>query len=129
MQSEKVKNGFFSQVVRAIFTGMIVILVGVIIFSVVVKYAYLQGLVIKAVNQFIKVLGVFLGCFTAFRLDKGWLKGLLCGVGICLISTLLFALLGCQITFNYKFMLDLLFLALVGSILGVIVVNVKKERQ
>lgn len=128
MQSVAKKKGFFSQVLRGIFVGLIVILIGVIIFSLVVKYAYLQGTVIKAVNQFIKVLGVFLGCFISFKYDLGWLKGLTCGVGIGLISTLFFALIGCPINFNYKFILDLLFLAVVGTILGVISVNVKKEK-
>lgn len=125
--SEKTNGGFFSSVIKGIATAVIVTLVSVLIFAFIVKIATLNSSVIKAVNQFIKILSVFLGCFSFIRANKGLLKGCFVGVIATIITYLIFSLIGGAVSFGTPFILDLIFGLIVGGISGVIAVNVKKE--
>ena len=83
--------------------------------------------VIKAVNQFIKILSVFLGVSVSVRGKMGLVKGIAVGVCSTVITYLLFALIGGEVSFGTVFFIDLLFGLIVGGISGVISVNVKKN--
>ena len=124
---EKSENGGFLSVVKGVGTAVIVTLVGVLIFAAVVKIAALNTSVIKAVNQFIKILSVFLGVSVSVRGKMGLIKGLAIGVVSTVVTYLLFALIGGEISFGTPFFIDLLFGLIVGAISGVIVVNIRKD--
>lgn len=124
---EKSENGGFLSVVKGVGTAVIVTLVGVLIFAAVVKIAALNTSVIKAVNQFIKILSVFLGVSVSVRGKMGLIKGLAIGVVSTVVTYLLFTLIGGEISFGTPFFVDLLFGLIVGAISGVIVVNVRKD--
>ena len=125
--SEKVNDGFFPSVIKGIATAVIVTLVSVLIFAFIVKIATLNSTVIKAVNQFIKILSVFLGCFSFIRSNNGLLKGCIVGVVATIITYLIFSFIGGVVSFGTPFILDLIFGLIVGGISGIIAVNVKKD--
>lgn len=125
--SEKVSDGFFPSVIKGIATAVIVTLVSILIFAFIIKVATLNASVIKAVNQFIKILSVFLGCFSFIRGKQGLLKGCLVGLFTTVIIYLLFSLIGGAISFGTAFIIDIVFGLIVGSISGIIAVNVKKD--
>ena len=118
---------FFSSIVKGIATALIITLLGVLIFAGVVKIATLNSLVIKAVNQFIKILSVFLGCSFSLKENKGLLKGGIVGVGATVLTYLIFALIGSGVSFGLSFVLDLILALVVGCVSGVIAVNVKSK--
>ncbi len=122
---EKAKNNFIVQIIKGVFTALIVALVGVLIFAGVLKIANLNDGVIKAVNQFIKVLAVFLGCFFSLKEDKGLIKGMLVGLASALLISLTFALICGNLSFGLGFIIDLAFMTVIGIISGIITVNVK----
>ena len=57
------EKSFLAQLVKGTLLGVIVTLVSVLIFAGIIKIATLNYTVIKSVNQFVKVIAVFIGCF------------------------------------------------------------------
>ncbi len=127
--SENVEKGaFFSSIIKAAALSVIVSLVGALIFALVLSFTNLDGGVIKTVNQFIKILAVFLGCFFFIKDNAGLFKGLIAGAVSAFITYLIFSLVsGVGIKFGLEFFVDLAFTAVIGAISGIIAVNVKKD--
>ena len=91
MQTEK--NGIVFGTIKGVSTAIITSLLGIIIFGFIAKGAMLGSAVIGAVNQFIKIISVFLGCMFSAGEGKGLIKGLLIGGLYTVIIYLLFAML------------------------------------
>ena len=124
---EQTNGGFISNVIKGICGAIIITLVGVLIFAGVIKTARLSSSVIKAVNQFIKIISIFLGVFFSVRNDKGLIKGALIGLISTAVIYLIFSLIGSDTDFSVTFIIDLVFGLIVGAISGVIAVNVKNR--
>ena len=120
------KSGFFSGIIKGAFTAVIITLFSVLIFGGVVKVAILNQAVIKAVNQFIKIISVFLGCSFCVRGKMGLLRGAILGVLSTILTYLIFSLFSGEIYKGTNFMFDLIFMAVIGAVSGIIAVNVKK---
>lgn len=114
-------------VIKGVFFTLIIVLAGVLIFAGVIKITSLSASVIKPVNQFIKVIAVFLGCFLSVRGRLGFLKGALIGVLGTVLIYLVFSLMGGDLSFGLSFVVDLIFGLTVGVVSGIIAVNVGKE--
>ena len=126
MEDSQNQSGFFLSVIKGGLTALITTLIAVLIFAGVIKSASLGTWVIKAVNQFIKVLSVFLGCFFCVKQGKGLIKGVLIGVLSCMLTALVFVLVcGNEISLS-SFLIDLGFLAVIGAVCGATTVNVKR---
>lgn len=125
--SGKLENGFFSDVLKGTLCAVIITLFGVLIFALVVKFALLGSAVIKAVNQFIKILSVFLGCSFFLRGRMGLVRGALIGVISTVIVYALFSLFGGEIFFSYKLLIDIIFSLVIGGVSGIIAVNLKAK--
>lgn len=123
---KNIDGNFFKMTVKGVCLGVIFTLLCVLIFALVIKLASLPVSVIKPVNQFIKVMGVFVGCFFSLKGKKGFLKGAICGLLIFLITYLVFALISGTQIFNGKFFIDLIFAVVSGVISGSVAVNIKK---
>ena len=127
MEKSKGGLGFLQTIIKGSFTALITTLIAVLIFAGIIKATAFSSGIIKAVNQFIKILSVFLGCYFCVREQKGLVKGALIGVLSSLLTTLVFALIcGTELSFS-SIVLDALFLLIVGAICGVITVNVKNK--
>ena len=124
---EKVDGGFVSNVIRGVFSALIVTLLGVLIFAVVIKVAYLNTGVVKAVNQFIKILAIFLGCSFSLGKKMGLISGAFVGGFATAITYLLFSLFGAQTAFGFSFAIDIIFSVIVGAFSGVITANLKNR--
>jgi putative membrane protein (TIGR04086 family) len=122
----KTQENFTIILLKGVCTALITTLVGILLFSIIVKVASLNTTVIKVVNQFIKLLSVFLGCFFSVKGGKGFVKGLLIGVIATLITYLLFSLIGGQKFFSLALLIDLLFGIAIGTVSGIVAVNVKR---
>ena len=125
--SENNKLQFLFSIIKAVATAIIITLFAVLIFGVIAKFATINFKIIKVINQFIKVLSVFLGCFMFVRENKGLVKGLIVGLSFSLIIYLIFALIGKELSFKLSFLIDIAFCLVMGAISGVIAVNVKKR--
>ena len=114
-------------VVSGILKGMIFSLIAVLVFSFIVQLFSLGDNVIHVVDQFIKSLAVFIGCFFSLKGRGGWLKGLLTGLFVFVLTYLIFGLIAGAKVFTWNFLIDAAFGAVIGLISGIIAVNVRKE--
>lgn len=126
MRNNSNVNKFFPSILKSVAAAVIITLVGILAFAFVIKMAYLNSSVIKAVNQFIKVLSIFLGCFIFVRENGGFIKGALVGGLTAVIVYLIFALMGGEFSFGTSFLIDLIFQTIIGAISGVLAVNLKR---
>ena len=120
------EKSFTVSFIKGVFTAVISALVGVLIFALIIKMANLSSGVVKPVNQFIKVISIFLGCFFAVSGKRGYIKGGLIGIISIIIIYLLFALISGANVFSSGFIIDLLFSLAVGVLSGILAVNFKK---
>lgn len=119
-------QNFFAGVMKGALFAIIVSLVSILIFAIIIKVAYLNSGVIKAVNQFIKILSVFLACTFCLGNRAGLVGGALIGLIFTLVTYLLFALFLGQANFGLTFIVEIIFMIVIGSIAGIISVNLKK---
>ena len=127
--SKNTDSAFFSSVTKGVFTALITTLLGVLIFAFIIKIAMLPSGVIKAVNQFIKVLAIFLGGAFFVKGKAGLIKGALIGGISTAVTFLLFGLFGVGVSFGTSFFLELLFGTIVGGLSGIIAVNLKRSNS
>ena len=118
-------NSFIKQTIKAICTAVIITLVAIFIFGLIVKFAELNQTVIRIINQFIKTVAIFSGCYFAFSKNKGYFKGGIAGFFATLITYFIFMIMTGSVGTVSAFMLDLLFGTLIGVISGVLTVNVR----
>ena len=117
---------FFSGILKAVFSAVIITLVGVLIFAGLLKFTLLSQNVIKAVNQFIKIIAIFLGCSFNIRGRSGLVRGIIMAFLSTIITYLLFSLLCGKMMFGNMFLVDLIFTSIIGGVSGIISVNIKK---
>lgn len=122
------RNNFFGSVVKGLLISISAALAGTALFALIVKLTGLPSNVVKAVNQFIKIISVFCGCFFAFGDSKGALKGAILGVSFTVCIHLLFLILGGELSLK-GFWLELAFGLISGTILGILTVNVKAGKR
>lgn len=120
------ESGAIKQIIKGVLTAFIVALIGILIFAFIVKIAVLNNGVVKAVNQFIKVLAIFLGCTICVRKNLGLIKGAVIGFLFTVVIYLIFALIGSSVLFGVSFIIEIVFTSIIGGISGVIAVNMKK---
>ena len=120
------QNDFFS-VFKGVGITIICNLIGVLVFGVVVQIASLDSSIVKAVNQFIKVLSLFMGCISSLKGKLGFLKGLIVGIVSNFIIHIIFSIISQTKLFTNSFLADMIFLAIIGLISGIISVNAKKS--
>lgn len=116
---------FISSVIRATLLALIISLVGILVFAVLVKWTAPTETLIKTVNQFIKVLAVFIGCFLSVKGNGGLVKGALAGAISTLLIYAVFALMSGSPLFSAEMLIDLLLTSVVGGISGIVAVNLR----
>lgn len=118
MQSEGGRAA--AEVGKGIALAAVCTLAMVLIFALFIKLFSIGSSVIVPVNQVIKVLAIFLGCFFCLKPGKTALKGALCGLGAAIVTYFIFAAIAGEISFGWGAVLDFLFGALAGGISGAI---------
>ena len=116
-------------VLKGALVSLSVSLVGILIFAFFIKYVAVPTAAIKPVNQVIKGLSLLIGCFIALRKsDKmGLVTGLLIGLLYTILAFLVFSILDGNFEFSKTLVNDLLFGGIIGAICGVIAVNLRRK--
>lgn len=115
-----------AEIGKAVGIALIFSLASVLVLSLLVRFAGLGDNVVKPINQFVKILAVFLGCYFSIRDGAGLWKGLISGVAIILVTFLVFALISGSIAADISLLWDVLFGAAIGGVSGIVAVNLKK---
>lgn len=120
-------KSFFVPILKATALAITCSLCGILLFAVVVKFAALSSTVVKTVNQFIKVIAVFIGCFFSVNGKLGIVKGAVSGALCTLLLYAIFSLLSGSALFGMQMLTDLAFTGAIGAIAGVLAVNFKSK--
>lgn len=109
--------------------SLAVSLVGILIFAFFIKYVAVPTSAIRPVNQVIKGLSLFIGTFIALKKsDKmGLVTGLIIGLVYTILAFVVFSILDGHFEFSKTLVNDLLFGGIIGAICGIIAVNLRKK--
>ena len=123
------EKGTVLQILTAAAVSVLLVMAGVLLFAGAIRLFSLPTSAVRPVNQFIKTVGLFLGCVFTLKGSRGALKGLLAGIVAALVLILVFAVAGKNFPSFSSAALDLLLFAAVGLISGIVAVNVKKDAR
>ena len=124
MREEFVKK-YLLPILKSALFSVCITLVSVLLLALIVKLTTFSSVGVKIVNQFIKVISIFIGCLTFIKEGKGLIKGVFSGGVYFLLVTLIFALI--SNAFNGVSILDVLLCLFVGGMSGIIAVNLKEK--
>lgn len=104
-------------------------LVLILVFAFILKFTNISDGIIMPVNQVIKGISVFLGVFLGLKKSKelGLICGLLIGFIYTIMAFLVFSILNGGFSFDITLLTDIVFGAIIGAICGIICVNIKKS--
>lgn len=115
--------------IRGAMIALAVSLIGVLIFAFFIKYVAIPVEAIKPINQVIKGISLLIGTFVTLKKvnQMGLINGLLIGLLYTLLAFLVFSILDGNFEFDRTLVNDLLFGGIIGGICGIISVNFRKK--
>ena len=119
-------KNFFQSIIKGLIISLIFILFFICIFALLISLFNIPNEAIKPINQLIKILAVFIGCFFSISGEKGLLKGLVLGTIITLVTYLIFSIIAKTNVFSISIIWEILLGVAIGGLSGIISVNVKK---
>ena len=125
--SKKNDKSMYVSVLKGSLISIAISLVGILFFAFIIKLFGLNDGCIKPVNQIIKALSILSGVFFALKKDKnkGLVKGLAIGLVYTLVAVVVFSILNGSFTVDKSLLTDILFGGIMGAICGIIAVNLK----
>lgn len=122
-------RSFLLAIIKGSLIALCISLVGILIFAFILKFASISDKAIRPINQIIKGVSVLVGVFVAMRkVDKmGLVGGLLIGLVYTILAFVVFSILDGNFEFNLTLLNDFLFGGIMGAICGIIAVNVKRR--
>lgn len=122
-------RSFLLAIIKGSLIALCISLVGILIFAFILKFASISDKAIRPINQIIKGVSVLIGVFVAMRkVDKmGLVGGLFIGLVYTMLAFVVFSILDGNFEFNLTLLNDLLFGGIMGAICGIIAVNVKRR--
>ncbi len=129
IQKAKNKNPIVKFIAKGVLISLCTSLVLVLVFAFLLKFTNISDSAIAPVNQVIKGVSIFLGVFLGLKKCKelGLVSGLLIGFIYTLMAFLVFSILSGSFTFDITLLTDAVFGAVIGAICGIISVNIKKS--
>lgn len=129
---QKLKSLNFSgvlSIIKSALLGVIFTLIGIVIFSVVLKFVDISSSIISYVNDIIKAISIFLMALNIKRKngEKFLIKTIFSGVVYALLSFIIFSIFNGNFSLNLSFLFDLLF-ALAVSFIVAIIINVLNRK-
>ena len=118
---------FSFNLIKAILISLIFTCASILLFALVLYLFSIPNEAIKPVNCLIKVLATFIGCFFSIKGDKGFIKGLIYGGIITIITFLFFSILSGTFVFSVSFFWEILLGLTVGAVAGIVSVNKKSN--
>lgn len=123
-------NSFLISILKGSLIATATSLVGILFFAFLIKLFGITDGFLKPVNQIIKCVSILLGVFFALKNsnEKGLLKGVLIGLIYTLLAFVVFSALNGSFKFDISLLTDILFGGITGAICGVVAVNLKKKK-
>ncbi len=121
-----IKKESVADIVRGTLVAIIFAIVLVLLLALTVKFTGWDATIVMPINQVIKIICILIGCFLGIKtIEQGALKGGLLGLLFTLISLFLFATIQNSKIFSLATLVDILAGIVIGTVSGILTVNVK----
>ena len=119
---KSIKWSFILNILKCCLLGIVVTLIGIVIFAVVLKFVDLNSTVISYVNDIIKGVSIFIMmlCIKKLGEEKLLIKSIFAGILYAVLSFIVFSILNGGFAFNLAFIYDLLFAVIVAVLISII---------
>ncbi|HBP43162.1 MAG TPA: TIGR04086 family membrane protein [Clostridiales bacterium] len=116
-----------SSVLKGSGIAVSITLILILLFAVIIKLTNIPDNFIMPINQFIKILSIFLGCYLTLKKvqQKGLVTGILIGLVYTALAYLIFSILGNTFSLDASLFIDMGFAMLIGGLCGIFAVNKK----
>lgn len=115
-------------ILKGVIYSITISLILIVIFAVLIKLFDVLADYIIPINQVIKIISLFFGCYIGLKgCDKGLIKGMIIGGLYSVLSYFIFSILCGEFNFGLTSVTDLLFAILIGGICGMLAVNFKRK--
>lgn len=123
------KVPFIITLLKGSLMALSICLILILIFAFVLRFVAISDSLIKPINQVIKTISILIGTFYGLKKcnDMGLISGLLIGLMFTLIAFFAFSILDGNFEFGISLINDCLFGSIIGGICGIIAVNLKKK--
>ena len=113
----------FLSILKACLIGLVVTLLGIVLFAIVLKFVDVSSNVIGYINDAIKAISLFVTVLIIKKANNGklLLKSIVAGVIYAVLTFIIFSILNGQVVFNMSVLYDLLFSIITAIIVSVIV--------
>ncbi len=128
--NKKFSSPILANILKGALIAVSISLILILLFAVLIKLTNIPDVAISPVNQVIKIISIFFGCFLCLKKlpQKGLLTGSFVGMFYTVLAFLIFSLLGGTFSFNLTLLSDIIFASIIGGICGIMAVN-KKIKQ
>ena len=128
MENTQTKKTTIIAFIKAAILAIIIALALILIFAFVLKLTNLNDAAILPINMVIKAISVCVGTIVLCKNGQGGLiKGLVLGLLFACLSFTIFSILNGSFVFKFSLIIDLVYCTLVGAIVGIVAVNLKKN--
>lgn len=128
--NKKFSSPILANILKGALIAVSISLILILLFAVLIKLTNIPDVAISPVNQVIKIISIFFGCFLCLKKlpQKGLVTGSFVGMLYTVLAFLIFSLLGGTFSFNLTLLSDIIFASIIGGICGIMAVN-KKIKQ
>ncbi len=128
---ESNKNNIILTITKGVLLSVSVSLGLILLFAVVLKFFDMQNIIVKTINQIIKVISIFVGVLFSLKSSntKYYLKGLAIGVLYTVVAFFVFSILDGGFSFSTSIIFDLLFSGVIGAICGIFCANISFKKR
>lgn len=128
--NKKFSSPILANILKGALIAVSISLILILLFAVLIKLTNIPDVAISPVNQVIKIISIFFGCFLCLKKlpQKGLVTGSFVGMLYTVLAFLIFSLLGGTFSFNLTLFSDIIFATIIGGICGIMAVN-KKIKQ
>ena len=125
------KKQLFVSLLSAVLVAVASTLIMILLFALVIRFFNVKDSWIFPINQVIKCISLLFGVMIILQKNNsnGFLKGILLAITYFILSNVVFSILQGSFSFKLSNLYDLLLTTLIGGIIGIIVVNIKKDRS
>ena len=128
--NKKFSSPILANILKGSLIAVSISLILILLFAVLIKLTNIPDVAISPVNQVIKIISIFLGCFLCLKKlpQKGLLTGSFVGMLYTVLAFLIFSLLGGTFSFNLTLLSYIILSTIIGGICVIMSVN-KKIKQ
>lgn len=124
---KKIEKQSIINLLKAILIAILIAISLILILSLFVNIFNLSTGVIRPINQVIKIVSLAFACFIGItKKEKGLIKGCLIGLLLTFVFYLVFSILSFSFQIELSFLIECIFMGVIGGVLGIIAVNIRK---